>query len=246
MTDPKRDHSEIREALAAYSLGAIDGSEQREIELHLDSCASCRAQLRWLSPAIDMLPASVEQLEPPQRLKRSLMRVVDAEAAERASAARVAERSSRRRGLLSMPLLRPIAGLATVALVAAGVLIGVLAGESGDDLVPTSGGSTTVEARAIEDGKNVSAELEVGDGPAVLYVHRIPELANDKVFQVWIQREGGYRPSATFVPRSDGTAEAAITQSLDGAEAVAVTSEPRGGSESPTTLPFMEVPLGDA
>jgi anti-sigma-K factor RskA len=50
-------------------------------------------------------------------------------------------------------------------------------------------------------------------------------------------------PSSLFAARMDGTATAAIPRHLDGAKAVAVTVEPRGGSRRPTSPPLVSVPL---
>ena len=60
----------------------------------------------------------------------------------------------------------------------------------------------------------------------------LPPLARDDVYQVWVQRDGAIEPSSLFVPRRDGTAEAAIPGSLDGADAVLVTREPAAAAEA--------------
>jgi hypothetical protein len=41
----------------------------------------------------------------------------------------------------------------------------------------------------------------------------------------------------------DGTAEAAVPGPLEGADAVLVTREPRGGSRRPTSAPILEAAL---
>ncbi len=43
-------------------------------------CDACRIELRWLEPAVDLLPRSIEQLEPPDALRGRLMATVRAEA----------------------------------------------------------------------------------------------------------------------------------------------------------------------
>ena len=66
---------------------------------------------------------------------------------------------------------------------------------------------------------------------------RLPALPRDDVYEVWVERDGALEPSSLFVPRRDGSAEAAVPGSLDGADAVLVTREPRGGSREPTSRP---------
>ena len=65
--------------LAAYALGALEPAEEASVREHLDRCERCRAELKWLEPAVDVLPASVPQIEPPRGLKRDLMKTVRAD-----------------------------------------------------------------------------------------------------------------------------------------------------------------------
>ena len=51
------DCAALRDDLAAYALGALDEREAGAIEDHLDGCERCRERLRWLAPAVDLLPA---------------------------------------------------------------------------------------------------------------------------------------------------------------------------------------------
>ena len=74
-------HAERRDDLAAYALGALDQPTAADLETHLAGCEACSEYLRWLEPAVDLLPASVEQVEPPASLKRNLMEAVRADAA---------------------------------------------------------------------------------------------------------------------------------------------------------------------
>ena len=71
----------------------------------------------------------------------------------------------------------------------------------------------------------------------------MPELDPDEVYEVWVQRAGVMEPASLFVLDSKGAALAAVPGPLDGAEAVAVTAEPRGGSQSPTSNPLLTASL---
>jgi hypothetical protein len=50
-------------------------------------------------------------------------------------------------------------------------------------------------------------------------------------------------PSSLFHARPNGSASAPIPQDLEGADAVLVTIEPRGGSRGPTSAPLVDLPL---
>ncbi|MEA2418245.1 MAG: hypothetical protein QOE60_451, partial [Thermoleophilaceae bacterium] len=116
------DHTTYKDEVGAYLLGALSDAERDSFEAHLASCPECRDELERLRPAADLLPRSVEQVEPPPSLKRSLMKVVESEARERAVAGdgnapgRPARRSlgERLRGLLGP--IRPAVAAAAVVL----------------------------------------------------------------------------------------------------------------------------------
>ncbi|MGA9370619.1 MAG: zf-HC2 domain-containing protein, partial [Solirubrobacterales bacterium] len=61
------DHPD-RDALVAYSLGALDPREAAAVEAHAPGCARCTRELEALAPAVAVLGESVEQLEPPPEL----------------------------------------------------------------------------------------------------------------------------------------------------------------------------------
>src|SRR5215208_8110501 len=77
------DHTMYRDEVGAYLLGALSDAERASFEGHLVDCPECRHEVDRLRPAADLLPRSVEQVEPPLGLKRSLMEVVEREAKER-------------------------------------------------------------------------------------------------------------------------------------------------------------------
>ena len=97
-----------------YVLGALEESEARELERHIEGCAHCRAERDRLRLAADALPRSVLQVEPPPSLKASLMAEVEGSAAP-------APRRSRLRGLIpDLGGMRPGSGLGERGLPAGG------------------------------------------------------------------------------------------------------------------------------
>jgi hypothetical protein len=237
-------HEEMRDDLAAFAIGALDDAESDAIRRHVSGCESCEEYLRWLQPAVDLLPASVEQLEPPRSLREGLMATVRAEAAP-ASAEEASGRSAaraQRRWSFPGLTLRPAAVLAAAVLVAGGVT-GYVVSDSGEPQ------RELVRAQAIGSvpAGTLAAQLEYGaGGDAILHVERAPALDRGHVYQAWIQRDGVMEPSASFRPHDDGTAEAALGDSLEGATAVFVTEEPGPGKKKPTSPPILEASLGSS
>jgi anti-sigma-K factor RskA len=220
------DHNRWSEDLAAFVLGALEREEAAAVERHLEGCSRCQEEMRWLAPALQTLPESVERLEPPPQLRQSLMAEVRADA--RAQTA--AERPARARSWGW--LLKPAAGFAVVALLVAGV-VGYEVGKDGSG--GGEGGGITVERQL--GGINVKMVQEGNSGTLQLAgVHQLPP---DKVLEAWVEREGRVEAvPALFVPDREGQAETRIAD-MSGVAVVMVTEEPQGGSEQPTGEPIM-------
>lgn len=222
------DHTRWSDDLAAYLLGALDRGEAEDFERHLEGCGRCQEELRWLQPALQVLPEAVERHQPPPQLREALMAEVreDAAAAERPAPA-----APRRRWLL-----KPAVGFAVLALLVAGV-VGYEVGRDGGD---EGGGASTI-VRQI-DGMTVTM-IQEGNGGR-LELAGVPQPPEDKVFEAWVERDGEVEAvPALIVPDRHGHAETTIAD-MGGVETVMITVEPRGGSETPTgeTVMAMKVP----
>jgi anti-sigma-K factor RskA len=229
-------HDTLRDDLAAYALGALEEDEAERLRVHLETCEDCQRQLLWLSEAVELLPRTVEQLEPPPRLRRSLMEAVRAESRE---TAREPPRRAPGRWWsgLRLALWRPATAVAVAATLIVGVVTGYLIHE------PGGGGTSTFEVQAMRGATGATGVLERNGASGILRVQGMPTLARDQVYEVWVERDGKLAPSSLFVPRRDHSADAAVPSDLNGADAVLVTKEPLGGSRQPTSAPLLSVKL---
>ncbi len=233
MTGP--DHDRFRDDPGAYLLGALADDEQRAFELHMEQCPDCRDEVERLRPAADALSRSVEQVVAPDRLKSTLMDIVESEARE--EPARPARR--RLRDLLPSRALRP-------ALAGAMVVLALLAGY-GVAQLGSDEDQRTIAAK-VDDGRvpMASAELQIdgdGDDGAVLSAEGLPDLGGRRVYQAWVLRGDKVTPAPTFVVDRDGSGSVAVSDELSGADAVLVTREPRGGTSVPSENPILRVDL---
>jgi anti-sigma-K factor RskA len=219
------DHPRYRDDIGAYLLGALTELERQAFERHIAGCSECQEELERLRPAADLLPGSVEQVQPPARLKASLMEVVEREAeAERQPAP---SRAPRRR------FLRP-------ALVAAGLLIALAIGVT----VTQLGGdeTRTVTARVDPAMPQAGGSLRIEGDDATLRLHDMPELGSTRVYQVWLQHGDRMVPTRTFEVGRSGAGRVELPDVSD-AKGVFVTREPRGGAQVPSENPIVSVPL---
>ena len=81
--------------------------------------------------------------------------------------------------------------------------------------------------------------IRLGDERAVLVAEDLPSPPEGETYETWILREDVPEPAGLFEPDDAGVAAAPIEGSIEGADAVAVTVEPSGGSSSPTSDPLM-------
>jgi anti-sigma-K factor RskA len=218
--------------LAAYALGALEPAEATEVEEHLAGCERCRAHLRWLEPAVQVLPEGVERLQPPKSVRERVMTEVRADA-KRADA----EQSERRPGWLrwlgsGAYGWKPAAALAAIALVAV-AFVGYEIGSNGD-------GDGTVASEITQQEPSGIAVSMVSEGKGgTLTLENVESLPDDRVLEAWVQREGEVEAvPALFVPDHEGHASTVI-EDMSGVEVVMVTHEPKGGSETPTSDPIV-------
>ncbi|HEU4599257.1 MAG TPA: anti-sigma factor [Solirubrobacterales bacterium] len=219
-------HEHWSDDLAAYMLGALEPAEAAAFEHHLQGCERCRAELRWLEPAVGTLPEAVARHEPPRALRASLMAEVRAEAGAGSATA------PRPRSRPAPPRLRFAGAFAAIVLLVAGVA-GYELGRNGSG----GGGEPSTIVSRQPDGITVKMVREGSGG--TLHLANVRQLPADKVLEAWVRREGEVEPvPALFVPDSRGRAETTIAD-MSGVDTVMVTAEPRGGSPEPTSEPIV-------
>ncbi len=223
------DHARRKDDVAAYVLGALQPEEAAELERHLEGCTECRAELRWLQPAVDLLPEKVERIDAPAGLRARIVEQVR----EEASGAGTDSPRQMPFGGRWLQGWRPVAaaGLAALALAAvAGYAI-----RGGDS---AGGGATTI---AVGEAPAVTAKLVMEGDSATLKLANVDAIRADRVLEAWVQRDGEVeRAGGLFVPDRAGRATVMIPD-MNGVEAVMVTREPRGGSDAPTSVPMVEI-----
>jgi len=221
----------IHELLGAYTLGACPDDEAARVRAHLDDCATCRGELLELSVARDALLTDVPPQAPSPALKASVMDRVRADAELFGAATPQRAEPARRRRWFT-------GGLGAVAM-AAVVLIALIAGSA----VLRGGGDTpatrTIDAQVRTPGG--SAQIVVEGDRARLVVRGLPDPGRGRVYEVWLRNgTGAPRPTAAlFSVDRTGAGETSVPGGVRGVDQVLVTSEPAGGSTSPSRVPLV-------
>lgn len=228
------EHREYDYALGAYALGALPDDEAERVRLHLEGCPKCQAELDGLRVAVEALPASVEQVEPPPELKERLMAIVQSEAELLGAAGEAADRPEAdtpglRRRL--WPAAHPWRAATAVAFVCAIALVVVLVSVGG-------AGTRTIRAHVSPSlrAAGVSAVVKVTGSRAQLVVSGLPLPTADHVDELWVKHGAGVAPAGTFVVRS-GSVD--VSRPVRAGDLVMVTVEPGRGTSAPTSSPLL-------
>jgi anti-sigma-K factor RskA len=234
-----------RDDAGSYVLRALPDEDHERFEAHLATCEGCRREVADLQMAADTLPLAAVEVGPPPELRERIMAVVrseaellnaaDARADEPASDPAPAARAPRRRRRWALSL-RPLpAAIAASALVAAGVIGGVV-------LTRADNAKTVTGTVQIASAPAARASLQLSDDATKLQVRKMPPPPSGKVYQVWLKRPNRDPAPTTALFRVDanGSADVEIQRGrLKGVDQVLVTAEPDGGSMAPTSDPVI-------
>jgi anti-sigma-K factor RskA len=244
------DQERFEDLKDAYVLGALPEDERSEFEQYLAAHPERQAEVEELGAFANLLAFSPQQQEPPPELRRRIMDTVEAEAAQTRAQQPGASRRSWLAGLWEA------VGVRDLALVAAAVLVVglfswsmLLQGEVRDlqgrvqglqvQVQDQSQGPQMIALGGAGTEQGARAELVTLEGDrAVLVAEDMPPVPEGKTYQIWVIKGDTPRPSGLFEPKG-GSIAAVVEKPVEGADAVAVTVEPEGGSKKPTTDPML-------
>ena len=241
----------------AYVLGALPEEERQSFEDYLAGHPERQAEIDELGAIAGLLAFSAQEQEPSPELRSRLMEVVEAEAEPR----RVTRRSmSARIGdyLSFRSLALGAAALLVIGLLSWNVLLqgqlqdlqGQVADARGQ--VQDLQGqveeardqrqvqqSQTIELKGswAEQGANAEVAL-IHKDQIILVARNLPSVPEDRTCQIWVIKGDVPKPSGLFQPDGNMTATP-ITNSITQADVIAVTVEPAGGSDQPTSDPVL-------
>jgi anti-sigma-K factor RskA len=228
--------SDIHALSGAYAVNALDDVERAAFERHLADCEVCAAEVAGLREAAATMTHAVS-VSPPPALRDRLM-------------AQVA--TTRVLPPVTQPTrARPRRSFLVAAAAAAVIAVGggVVATQpwtddngrmTASEQVLTAGDAHRVSG-PVQGGGRVTVVRSDKLHEAVLLADGVPPAPSGRVYQVWFQNSEGRMVSAGLMPA--GKDSMLLAGDPGTAQAVGITVEPRGGSESPTTTPVALVEL---
>lgn len=247
--------ADVHALAGAYALNALPPDEQAFFERHLAECDACRLEVSELQETATRLAAGVAAT-PPAALRARVLAAADVTrqlppepAAEPAHAPVVELRPSRWQQLRQRVLIPVAASLALVVFALSGVIVSLNqrldeAREEPAAIVSVLGASdlqtVDLDVGAAAPGRFLySATLDRG----VLVADGMADPGGHETYQLWLIHDDDPVPAGLFRPDDRGAAVAEVSAPVRGAELVAVTIEPAGGSETPTGEVLASAPL---
>lgn len=230
--------TELHTLSGAFALDALSAEEAEEFRTHLEGCAACRDEVRELRAAAARM-AEVEAVDPPAALKVRVLAAADRtpQLPPRVSRGDSAGGTTKR----GWTTRRLLAAAAAVVVVGGGAIgIGSVLDED-----------TTLEAAVVEvfeaqdahvaEVETTHGSLRVatspGEGEMAVDTSGLHTLDSGHVYQLWAIRDG----SPVSVGILDDPGAGAAMAMPDPGTQVAITVEPAGGSDQPTTDPIAQV-----
>ena len=237
------DDKSFEDLKEAYALGALPDDERATVEAYLALHPERQAEVDDLAGVAGLLALAPPEYEPPADLRRRVMQTVESEAA-RPRAARRQARSPFGRLWDLRNVALGAAALLVVGLLSWNVLLQGDLRDLRGEVEEARTAERAQETREIALGgtwaeQGARAEVTaLKDDRAILVVEDMPSMPEGRTGQVWVIHDEKPEPSGLLEP-SGNMAATAITTPLEGADAIAVTVEPAGGSDEPTTDPVL-------
>jgi len=236
--------TEIEELLALAALGVLPSADSAVVGRHLEHCAACRRTASAFQRTAAALPESLDLLQPPAALRRSLLTAVYSTSGARRRRPSNIVRDAWRR----IPRARAYAVVA-VGAVAAAVVLGVVTATRSNPAPAQAETFAVIPATAYPAA---SGELvyDPATTSSVLTVHGLPDLASagtqaGRVYEVWLIPAGGQPVPAAFLspPPMGANWTAVLTGDVLRYRSVAATVEPAGGTRVPTGAQMFSISL---
>jgi anti-sigma-K factor RskA len=228
MNLPARD--DLHLLAGAYALDALDDLERQRFEQHLPTCPSCQDDVASFADATASLATAVAT-PTPAALRQRVLNEAD-------QTRQVSVRGHRFRSSSS--------GLRYLSVAAAAVLL-VLGGAIGTKQFRQNR-QLSARVAIVEAGDarmshltggagDVQVTYSASHGASLLVADGLPPAPAHRAYELWIIVDGTPQPSVTFQTNSKGHAVVKIGRVPPAGSILAITEEPSGGSQTPTTKP---------
>lgn len=159
-----------------------------------------------------------------------------------------AERTAQRRWFARPAIIAASAAAAVILFFGGAIVGGTIAGNDSTQ----QQASALAQINAAPDAQRASAAVTGGGtatlvwsaqlGTSALIANDLPNLPNDKTYELWYIRDGKATSAGTMDAAGAGSTWKVLAGTMKAGDTVGVTVEPSGGSPQPTTNPIVAIP----
>lgn len=247
---------DVHSLVGPYALNALPRDEEAFFERHLEVCDQCAREVAELTETTASLGAAVAEPPPAGLRQRVLAEALDTPQ-ERPPSATTPPPAREVEGWRERlrPVLATAAALVAVALLSLGTAVVMLADRTSDLEAQLSGTEEILDVVTqpgmqvvdLESPPGTQARLLHGreGDQAALVLDGLEDVSDEEAYQLWVMHGETPTPDRVFRPDEGGRAIVSVENDVGDADAVAVTVEPRGGSDAPTGEIIMQGVFGD-
>jgi anti-sigma-K factor RskA len=224
---------ELHALVGLYVVDALEDDERALFEAHLEECAACAEEVADFRATTGRLSQLMAE-QPPASLRSTIMdRVATTPQVPRALPR---DELAARRSRSAVRFVAPVVAVAA-AVVALLLGLGWLRSHRALDRQETiSAVLTAPDAKGVDlDGENGTMRLVYSPtlDRSVVVAEGLADLPSDRTYALWFIGPSGPEEAGLF-RTSSGRATELLPRTPEGYQALGVTSEPAGGSETPT------------
>jgi anti-sigma-K factor RskA len=250
-------HEEALELAGLYALDVLTPDEKAQVDAHLAACALDHSEIESLGGVAPALASLAPPLGAPAALKRKVLidyATANPEHVETFKFKVVDDEPGPRRGPRSTApnwMGWAAAGIAVVLLAVLGV-VGLnlknqadLANQRADQLAAAVAALTTPGSEvAVLHGSGAAANISgfaafPAQGGGYMVMTGVPGLPAGQTYQAWYIADGAKISAGTMATDENGSIVATNLEPAPNTDVVAVTIEPTGGSDQPTSDPVI-------
>ncbi|WP_345761781.1 anti-sigma factor [Diaminobutyricibacter sp. McL0608] len=147
------------------------------------------------------------------------------------------------------PIAIAAAAAAALVLFVGGVFVG--SAISGNNSFEAQQAASLAEINSAADVQHTTSPVVGGGtatlvwsgdlGKSALVTTGLPQLPDDKTYELWYIRGSEATPAGTMAPSGNGATWRVLEGTMSAGDSVGVTVEPKGGSKQPTTKPIVAI-----
>ena len=227
--------------MADYSLDQLNDMDRLRYERHLDSCASCRQDVRELQEVWESMPYDIDMVDPPLDLKAQVMNTIFSEPQSEVQRFNIHEKPRRSLWFYSI-------SVSVILSIIVGTIWNYQLTEERFQLVQSqleqAGQPSTIDKLfsltaqsdiASSNAYGIACIVKQGNNSElVVYVYNVQDNQGDEAYQVWLLNKSERTNAGTFQVGEDGVGVLTYRMNQEANfDAIGITLEPDSKGDTP-------------